>query len=90
MEYQRRQAEALLRAGVSVADVNRLDIRGELSCAGDVFIDVNVVIEGKVSLGEGVQVGPNCVLINSSIGPGATIHAMSHVEDALVGPRCLG
>ena len=87
-EFQRRQAEALLRQGVSVADASRLDIRGELSCGAETFIDVNVVIEGKVSIGEGAQIGANCVLINCSIGAGATIHPMSHIEEAVVGPEC--
>ena len=87
-EYQRRQAERLLRDGVAVADAARLDIRGELRCGRDVFIDVNAVIEGQVSLGDGARIGPNCVLINCSIGAGASVHAMSHVEEAVVGPGC--
>lgn len=87
-EYQRRQAEALLLAGVSVADAGRLDIRGELTCGENVVIDVNVVIEGHVSLGDGAHVGPNCVLINSHVGAGASIHATSHLEGAVVGPGC--
>jgi len=50
-EFQRRQAEQLMRQGVSIADAGRLDIRGQLSCGEDVSIDVNVVFEGEVSLG---------------------------------------
>ena len=84
-EYQRRQAEQLLREGVSVADPSRLDIRGRLQCGADVSIDVNVVVEGEVTLGDGVTVGPNCVLKNTQVEAGATIHAMSHLEQALVG-----
>jgi bifunctional UDP-N-acetylglucosamine pyrophosphorylase/glucosamine-1-phosphate N-acetyltransferase len=61
-EYQRRQAEQLMRQGVSVADAARLDIRGEVVCGEDVSIDVNVVFEGSVTLGNGVTIGPNCVL----------------------------
>jgi bifunctional UDP-N-acetylglucosamine pyrophosphorylase/glucosamine-1-phosphate N-acetyltransferase len=87
-EYQRRQAEQLMRNGVSVADANRLDIRGNLSCGTDVSIDVNVVIEGEVSLGNGVSVGPNCVLRDVKIADGATIHAMSHVQEADIGANC--
>lgn len=84
-EFQRRQAESLMRAGVSIADANRIDVRGQLRCGFDVSIDVNVIIEGEVVLGDGVSIGPNCVLKNSAIGDGATIHAMSHLEDARVG-----
>lgn len=85
-EYQLRQAQQLLRDGVSIADPARLDIRGLLQCGSDVSIDVNVVIEGKVTLGDGVFIGPNCVLKNVKIDAGAAIHAMSHLEDAEVGP----
>ena len=87
-EFQRRQAEALMRAGVSVADAGRLDIRGELLCGEDVSIDVNVVFEGQVSLGDGVSIGPNCVLKDVSVESGATVHAMSHLQETQVGSNC--
>jgi bifunctional UDP-N-acetylglucosamine pyrophosphorylase/glucosamine-1-phosphate N-acetyltransferase len=87
-EYQRRQAEQLMRAGVTLADINRLDVRGTLSCGQDVSLDVNVVFEGKVSLGDGVTIGPNCVLRDVTVEAGANIHAMSHLQDAHVGPGC--
>jgi bifunctional UDP-N-acetylglucosamine pyrophosphorylase/glucosamine-1-phosphate N-acetyltransferase len=85
-EYQLRQAHGLLRDGVTIADPARLDIRGSLRCGREVSIDVNVVIEGDVNLGDGVTVGPNCVLRNTEVAAGATIHAMSHLEEAAVGP----
>ena len=66
-EFQLRQAQVLLREGVNIADPARLDIRGTLSCGRDVSIDVNVVIEGNVSLADGVRVGPNCVLRNTCL-----------------------
>jgi bifunctional UDP-N-acetylglucosamine pyrophosphorylase / glucosamine-1-phosphate N-acetyltransferase len=84
-EFQRRQAEQLMRDGVAVADASRLDIRGTLRCGADVKIDVNVVFEGEVSLGDGVSIGPNCVLVNTVVAAGAAIHAMSHLEEAQVG-----
>lgn len=87
-EYQRRQAEQLQRQGVSLADAGRLDVRGELICGADVFIDVNVVVEGRVTLGDGVTIGANCVLIDVDIASGATIHPMSHLQDAVVGKAC--
>jgi bifunctional UDP-N-acetylglucosamine pyrophosphorylase/glucosamine-1-phosphate N-acetyltransferase len=82
---QRRWAEKLMEQGVRLADPARIDVRGELSCARDVFIDVGCVFEGKVELGEAVEVGPNCVLKNARIGKGAHLAAFSHVEDAVVG-----
>lgn len=87
-EYQRRQAEVLMRAGVSIADASRLDIRGTLTCAEDVSIDVNVVFEGDVQLERGVSVGANCVVRNSRIGAGTVVHPMSHLEEAHVGDDC--
>ncbi len=87
-EYQRRQAEKLMRDGVALADAGRIDIRGNLSCGIDVSIDVNVVFEGEVSLGDGVVIGPNCVLRDVTVAAGATVHAMSHLQEAQVGPGC--
>lgn len=87
-EFQRRQAEGLMRQGVWVADAQRLDIRGEVSVGAEVSIDVNVVFEGKVELGDGVSIGPNCYLKNVVIEAGACIHAMSHLEEVHVGAQC--
>ena len=87
-EFQRRQAEGLMRQGVWVADAQRLDIRGGVSVGAEVSIDVNVVFEGKVELGDGVSIGPNCYLKNVVIEAGACIHAMSHLEEVHVGAQC--
>jgi len=87
-EFQRRQAEALLRAGVAIADIARLDIRGELTCGEGVSIDVNVLLEGEVSLGDGVSVGANCVLRDVRVEQGAVIHPMSHLQETVVGRDC--
>lgn len=93
---QLRQANALMEQGVRIADPARFDLRGELVCAQDVEIDVNCVFEGRVELGEGVRIGPNCVIANARIAAGAVIHAFTHIdgekagavvgEGALVGP----
>jgi bifunctional UDP-N-acetylglucosamine pyrophosphorylase/glucosamine-1-phosphate N-acetyltransferase len=77
-----------MREGVSIADVDRLDVRGELVCGEDVSIDVNAVFIGEVSLGDGVTVGPNCVLTDVSVAAGTTIHAMSHLQEAVIGRNC--
>ena len=83
---QRCTAEQLMEQGVRLADPARLDVRGELTCGRDVFIDVNCVFEGKVELDEAVEVGPNCVLKNARIGAGTRLAAFTHVEEAVVGP----
>jgi len=85
---QRRVAQALLEAGVRLADPARLDVRGELACGRDVAIDINCVFEGRVELSDAVDVGPNCVLKNVKVGAGTRIAAFSHLEDAVVGPDC--
>lgn len=87
-EYQRRQAEQLMRQGVSIADVARLDIRGSLTCGEDVAIDVNVVFEGAVTLGNGVSIGANCVLSDVSVGDNSVIHSMSHLQESVIGAAC--
>ena len=83
---QRNAAEQLMEGGVRLADPARFDVRGELVCGRDVFIDVNCVFEGKVVLDEAVEVGPNCVLRNARIGAGTRLAAFTHIEDAVVGP----
>jgi bifunctional UDP-N-acetylglucosamine pyrophosphorylase/glucosamine-1-phosphate N-acetyltransferase len=87
-EYQRRNAEELMRQGVNIADAGRLDIRGGLTCGEEVFIDINVVIEGVVTLGNGVSIGANCVLCDVSVADGAIIFPMSHLQGAVVGKAC--
>ncbi|MFP6557629.1 bifunctional UDP-N-acetylglucosamine diphosphorylase/glucosamine-1-phosphate N-acetyltransferase GlmU [Paraburkholderia sp. B3] len=83
--HQRNVAEALLVAGVTLADPARIDVRGTLQCGRDVSIDVNCVFEGNVTLADNVTVGPNCVIRNAAIGAGTRIDAYTHIEDATVG-----
>lgn len=83
---QRCTADQLMEQGVRLADPARLDVRGELVCGRDVFIDINCVFEGRVELDEAVEVGPNCVLKNARIGAGTRLAAFTHIEDAVVGP----
>ena len=83
---QRKTAEELMESGVRLADPARFDVRGELVCGRDVFIDVNCVFEGEVVLDEAVEVGPNCVIKNARIGAGTRLAAFTHIEDAVVGP----
>src|SRR5438876_6021183 len=86
--FQSQQAQRLMEAGVSLADPARIDVRGELDCERDVAIDVNCIFEGRVRLGEGVRIGPNCVLRNVSVGAGSEVLAFSHLEESEVGERC--
>lgn len=82
---QRRTADALLESGVTLADPARIDVRGSLRCGSDVWIDVGCVFEGRVELGDGVSVGPNCVLRDCTIGAGSRLEAFTHVDGARCG-----
>ena len=94
--YQARVAQRLMTDGVRLADPARLDVRGTLQCGTDVDIDVNCVFEGRVTLGDGVRIGANCVVANATIEAGAVIHPFTHIDGesagvhvgagALVGP----
>src|SRR5207253_4030375 len=94
--HQRREAERLMEAGVRIADPARFDLRGTLECGQDVEVDVNCIFEGRVTLGDGVRIGANCVIANATIAAGAVIHPFTHIdgekagvtvgEGALVGP----
>ncbi len=87
--HQRNVADALLEAGVTIADPARLDVRGELTCGRDVTIDINCVFEGNVTLADGVSIGPNCVVRDATIGAGTRIDAFTHIEGAQVGANAV-
>jgi bifunctional UDP-N-acetylglucosamine pyrophosphorylase/glucosamine-1-phosphate N-acetyltransferase len=86
--HQRNNALLLMESGVTLADPERIDVRGELDCGRDVSIDVNCVFEGRVVLGDGVEVGAHCVLKNAVIGAGTRIAPFSHLEEAEAGGDC--
>ena len=83
--FQRRQAERLMRAGVTVADPARIEVRGDLQAGSDCELDINGVFEGEVRLGERVRVGPNCLIRNTSIGNDVEILANCVIEDCVIG-----
>ena len=85
--YQSKQAERLMRDGVTLADPDRLDVRGEVISGTDCFIDVNVLLEGRVELGERVRIGPNCCIKNASISDDVEIFANCVIEDCVIGSR---
>jgi bifunctional UDP-N-acetylglucosamine pyrophosphorylase/glucosamine-1-phosphate N-acetyltransferase len=86
---QRRQAEALMEAGVRLADPARFDLRGTLATGRDVEIDISCVFEGAVTLGDEVRIGAHCVIRDAVIAVGAVIHPFSHIEGAHVGAGAL-
>ena len=85
---QQRLAEKLLLDGVAVSDRRRLDIRGELTCGEGVSIDINVLLEGDITLDDNVTIGANCVIRDANIGANTVIQPFSHIESAVIGTDC--
>ena len=83
--YQQRQAEVLLKKGVTLLDPARIDIRGQLETEKDVTIDVGCLFEGQVQLGEGVKIGAYCIIKNANIAAGTAIAPFTHIDDATIG-----
>lgn len=86
--FRRQVARELMLAGVTLADPARLDVRGTVTHGADVFIDVNVVLEGKVKLGDRVRIHPNCVIRASEIGDDTQVFPNSVVENGVIGASC--
>jgi bifunctional UDP-N-acetylglucosamine pyrophosphorylase/glucosamine-1-phosphate N-acetyltransferase len=86
--YRQRTARELMLAGVTLIDPARLDVRGTVTVGSDVELDVNVVLEGEVTLGDRVRIGPNCVIRDSAIGADTQIFPNCVLDRAVVGPSC--
>ena len=82
---QLRSAASVMEAGATLADPARFDVRGELAVGTDVFIDVNCVFEGRVSLADGVRIGPHCVIRDCAIGSRTEVHGFCHLDGAAIG-----
>jgi len=87
--YQCNQAEALMQKGVALLDPSRFDLRGELTAGQDVQIDINVIIEGRVELGDGVRIGANTVIRNCTIADGVQILENCVIEDSIIGTESI-
>jgi len=87
--HRRSRAAELMRAGVTLIDPARVDVRGEVACGRDVTLDINVILEGKVKLGDRVKIGPGCVLRDCEIGADSEVRANSLIEGAVTGTHCI-
>jgi bifunctional UDP-N-acetylglucosamine pyrophosphorylase/glucosamine-1-phosphate N-acetyltransferase len=87
--YRRQRATALMLEGVTIVDPARFDARGPVIVGRDVYLDVNVVLEGTVTLGHRVRIGPNVVIRDSEIGDDVEIHANCVIDRATVGARSI-
>jgi bifunctional UDP-N-acetylglucosamine pyrophosphorylase / glucosamine-1-phosphate N-acetyltransferase len=86
--YQQRNAIRLLEQGVAIADPARIDVRGQLTCGQDVYIDVGCIFEGKVRLADGVRIGAHCVLRDVDVSQATQIEPFSHLVEAQIGVNC--
>ncbi|KTD34351.1 bifunctional N-acetylglucosamine-1-phosphate uridyltransferase / glucosamine-1-phosphate N-acetyltransferase [Legionella moravica] len=86
--WQKRVADQFLEQGVGLADANRFDLRGDLVCGKDVYIDINCVFSGTVVLGDGCIIGPNCSLKDVTLGAGCTVYANSVLEGCQIANNC--
>ena len=86
--FQQRQAEDLMKQGVSIADPSRIDCRGSVKAGMDCSMDINVILEGDIELGDNVQIGSNCILRNVQIDSGTIIKENTVIEDAKIGREC--
>ena len=86
--YQRREASRLMAGGVTLMDPARIDVRGSVAAGRDCVIDVNVVFEGDVTLGDGVRIGSGCVIRDSVLGNGVNVEPMCSIDGAEVEAGC--
>jgi bifunctional UDP-N-acetylglucosamine pyrophosphorylase/glucosamine-1-phosphate N-acetyltransferase len=87
--YQLLQAEEYMKEGVTLLDPHRVDFRGQANIARDVIIDINVILEGEIEIGEGSSIGPNTVLKNVKIGNNVIIKSHCMIEDAIILDNCI-
>ena len=85
---RKMSAEKLLEQGITLLDASRVDVRGEVEAGKDCSVDVNVIFEGKVTLGENVSIKSNVILQDVSIGDNSVIESFSHLSSATVGSNC--
>jgi bifunctional UDP-N-acetylglucosamine pyrophosphorylase/glucosamine-1-phosphate N-acetyltransferase len=87
--YRLRRAEVLMLQGATIVDPRRFDARGTVTLGRDVYIDVNVVLEGDVRIGDRARIGPNVLIRNSEIGADAEIQANCVIDRSRIGARAI-
>ncbi len=88
-QYQTRLAQAVCAQGVRLADPARFDLRGELNAASDIEIDVDVVLEGRVQLGDSVRIGPFCRIKDSILAAGTIVNAHCDLDGIVTHGACV-
>ena len=86
--FREMKSKDLLEQGITLSDASRVDVRGDVSAGKDCSIDVNVILEGEISLGTNVSIGPNCYLKDVVISDNVSIEAFSHIVSTQIGADC--
>jgi len=86
--FRMRAASELMARGVRIVDPARTDVRGHVRCGRDVSIDINVVLEGQISLGDGVSIGPGSILKNCELAAGTIVNAYSVLDGVHTSGAC--
>ena len=86
--YRKMKNEELLEKGITLIDKSRVDVRGDLHAGTDCIIDVNVIFEGTVELGNNVKIGANSILRNTKIDDNSEILPFSHIDSSQIGKGC--
>ena len=87
-EFQFSNASILMEQGVHIIDPYRFNQRGTVIVGRDILIDINVVLEGRVELADGVSIGPNCIIKDSIIGANTIIKADSILDETVTEAEC--
>ena len=86
--FREMKSKDLLEQGITLSDALRVDVRGSVSAGKDCSIDVNVILEGEITLGTNVSIGPNCYLKDVVISDNVSIEAFSHIVSTQIGADC--
>ena len=86
--YRKMKNEDLLKKGITLIDKSRVDVRGDLQAGTDCIVDINVIFEGKVELGNNVKIGANSILRNTKIDDDTEILPFSHIDSSQIGKDC--
>ena len=86
--FREMKSKDLLEQGITLSDASRVDVRGNVTAGKDCSIDVNVILEGEITLGTNVSIGPNCFLKDVVISDNVFIEAFSHIVSTQIGADC--
>ena len=86
--FREMKSKDLLEQGITLSDASRVDVRGNVTAGKDCSIDVNVILEGEITLGTNVSIGPNCFLKDVVISDNVSIEAFSHIVSTQIGADC--